>query len=78
MLFGNKNACPACLDYPKSQGRCSDCFGTGQNTHLNDSSPVCRSCKGTGECTACHGTGRLGGGPPGLVDRIKGRLRGEP
>ena len=45
--------CPAC----HGEGKCAECFGTGTNTHLNDSEPKCRKCQGSGVCPECQGTG---------------------
>lgn len=54
---GTRNRCVDC----HGSGRCSQCFGSGVNVHLNEVEPRCRPCYGTGLCDACDGTGRLSG-----------------
>jgi hypothetical protein len=60
-------------------GRCSDCFGTGQNIHLNSSVPECRLCGGSGTCQRCGGTGTIevegSGWMPDFLERLFSRWR---
>jgi hypothetical protein len=53
--------CPAC----GGNGKCSECFGSGTNVHLNEDEPKCRNCGGNGICPACAG---LGFPPRGTAD----------
>jgi hypothetical protein len=46
-------ACATCHGSKK----CTECDGTGINTHVNESEPNCRICSGTGVCSVCDGTG---------------------
>jgi hypothetical protein len=46
---------------PKGSGICSECFGTGQNVHLNSPEPKCPRCAGSGQCPVCRGSGKTSG-----------------
>ena len=59
-----RNFCVDC----EGNGKCSECSGTGVNTHLNELEPNCRKCKGTGLCPECRGTGRWYVPPPEIQD----------
>jgi hypothetical protein len=50
-----RNVCTNC----RGGLRCIDCYGSGQNIHLNDPDPLCRTCRGSGVCPICNGTGKL-------------------
>jgi hypothetical protein len=58
------NTCAACA----GSGKCTQCDGTGINTHLNESEPKCSGCSGDGLCLECHGTGRWYVRPPDVFD----------
>ncbi len=42
----------------RGDGKCPDCYGSGTNTHLNQSEPSCQRCSGIGKCPSCLGTGQ--------------------
>jgi hypothetical protein len=46
------NVCVDCL----GDGKCSECNGTGVNTHVNEDELKCRKCTGTGVCLTCDGS----------------------
>jgi hypothetical protein len=55
MPGGQQPRCSECER--RGDGRCSACFGSGTNLHLNSPEPKCRRCKGTGVCPSCDGSG---------------------
>ena len=59
-----RDACAEC----RGNGKCSACFGTGTNTHLNEDEPKCPNCGGTGTCPNCHGSGRSFVSAPEILD----------
>ena len=68
-MFGRGERCEHCDDYPGS-GKCSKCYGTGKNIHLNADRSECEECAGTAVCQYCKGREALG---PPLSRRLRGR-----
>lgn len=63
--------CPSCVGSKTVDGNCSTCSGSGRCKNANcrggrhlvrqiqgSHYEICRECKGTGQCTKCHGTGK--------------------
>jgi hypothetical protein len=68
-MFGRNERCEHCDDFPGS-GKCSRCFGTGKNLHLNSERLECEDCRGSTICQFCKGRDALG---PPLSRRIRDR-----
>ena len=64
VLSLRRDSCVFC----HGDGKCSECSGTGVNTHLNETEPKCQNCAGTGVCPNCQGAGRASLHSPDMVD----------
>ena len=51
-MFGLPERCQHCDDFPGS-GKCSRCYGTGKNIHLNSDRSECEECHGSAVCQYC-------------------------
>lgn len=60
-MFGRPERCEQCDDFPGS-GKCSKCYGTGKNIHLNSDRSDCEECSGSAICQYCKGRQVMG--PP--------------
>ncbi len=69
-MFGRPERCEHCDDFPGS-GKCSRCFGTGKNVHLNSDRLECEECGGSAICQYCKG--RQIFGPP-LSRQLRDRV----
>lgn len=68
MSVENCSDCDYASDGPlASDGRCSECHGTGYTTDVIDAlakslggqSQKCETCEGSGKCQTCYGKGYL-------------------
>jgi hypothetical protein len=63
-LTRRRYSCLSC----QGDGKCSECIGSGVNTHFNEDEPKCRSCGGTGMCPECGGSGSRYQSPAAIQD----------
>lgn len=69
-MLGRAERCEYCDDFPGS-GKCSGCYGTGKNIHLNSDRTECEVCSGTGICQYCKAKQVFG---PPLSRKVLGRM----